>query len=319
MKKFNYAVFFFLLTFILVACSEESSSNNETVEADNSSDDKINIGSTVITSEHAFYVDIIDGMEIEAEKQGVDITISDPKSDAETQNKQISDFIQQDVDGLIVYGVDPSSSVPRVEEAIDQGIPVVTADMELKTDKINTYVGTNNKSAGEEAGKFAVDYIEENLNGEADVGIVVWESSVTQKDRAQGFIDEVEKVPGAEVVAQLPGNDQETSLESTQSLLQSHPDLDIIFTTNEGGALGAKNALEISGEEDVKIIGFDITEQLATAIEDGSILATIAQRPKLMGETTVESVVAAIEGEELDSNIPLSVELVTQDNVDEFK
>src|SRR5699024_8894308 len=134
--------------------------------------------------------------------------------------------------GVSVYGIDTSSSVSRVEEEIDQGIPVVTEDMELKTDKINTYVGTNNKLAGEEAGKFAEDYIEEYLNGEADVGIVVWESSVTQKDRAQGFIDEVEKVPGAEVVAQLPGNDQETSLESTQSLLQSHPDLDIIFITN---------------------------------------------------------------------------------------
>lgn len=336
MKK-NRLIFvlglFLTVSVLLFACGttdETSTSDNDESGAeaqdvtsdengtDGEEDSDIRIGSTVITAQHAFYVDVIKGMEDKASEEGVELQVVDPDHDLARQTKQIQDFIQQQVDALIVYGVDPEAIVPPVEEAIEAGIPVITADMKLSTDEVSTFIGTNNKEAGKIAGDFAAEYIEENLDGEAKVGILLWESSLTQQDRAAGFIEGVEAVSGVEIVAELPGNDRETSLSSTQSMLQSNPDLDIIFATNEGGALGAMSALEMDGNEDVQLIGFDITQELAGAIKEEKVLATVAQLPVLMGEMTVESALAVLNGEELDPITDLPAELVTVDNVDEM-
>ncbi|MFT9846579.1 substrate-binding domain-containing protein [Aneurinibacillus sp. REN35] len=296
---------------LLAACGDSETSG--------SGDKKTKLGVTVITAQHAFYVDVINGMKEEAKAKGVDIMVSDPNSDLAKQTNQIKDFIEQKVNGMIVYGVDPKAVVPSVEEAVNAKIPVVTADMKLETDKVATFIGTDNKAAGKMAGDYAAKYIKEKFDGKANVGILVWESSVAQKDRAKGFIEGVSSLSGVKVVSTLPGNDQDTSLKSTQNMLQANPDLDVIFTTNEGGALGAVNALQIVGNKNVKIIGFDITDQLSKAIEDEAVLATIAQQPKLMGKMAVDSALDAIDGKKLDPITPLPVQLVTKDNVKDFK
>lgn len=325
---------FTLLLILLVGCGSTgdnvaqnnneglSSNENDNFESSdgsaNSEEENIRLGATVITAQHAFYVDVIQGMEDKAAERGVDIQVVDPDHDLTKQTNQIRDFIQQQVDALIVYGVDPQAVVPPVEEAVNKGIPVITADLKLESDLVSTFIGTNNIEAGKIAGNFAAEYIDEHLGGEAEVGILLWESSPTQQDRAKGFIEGVEALPGVEVVAQLPGNDRATSMSSAQSMLQSHPDLDIIFATNEGGVLGAMNAMEIAENDKVQLIGFDITQELANSIKEDKVLATVAQLPKLMGEKAVESALSVLNGEELDPVIDLPAELVTKENVDDF-
>ncbi len=48
--------------------------------------------------------------------------------------------------------------------------------------------------------------------------------------------------------------------------------------------------------KDVKIVGFDLTEEASSGITDGTILAMIQQQPKEMGRLAVEAVVKAIKG-----------------------
>lgn len=330
MKNNNFWFTFILLTVIsifLIGCNstEDVGTNNEVDDSTSEDVEKqldaedIRIGATVITAQHAFYVDVINGMEDKANEAGVGIQVVDPDHDLARQTKQIKDFIQQKIDALIVYGVDPEAVVPPVEEAIEAGIPVVTADMKLNSDKVSTFIGTDNRAAGKIAGDFVAEYVEDNLDGEAKVGIIVWESSITQRDRAAGFIEGIEALPGIEVIGEFPGNDRATSLSSAQSMLQSHPDLDFIFATNEGGALGAMNALEIADNSGVELIGFDITAELTDAIIDGKVLATVAQLPRLIGETTVESVLEILDGKEIDEIIDIPAELVTEENAENFR
>ena len=48
------------------------------------------------------------------------------------------------------------------------------------------------------------------------------------------------------------------------------------------------------------------------AVEEGRMLATVAQKPELMGETAVETAEKLIAGEEVEQSMPVEVELITK-------
>jgi len=276
------------------------------------------IGSTVYTTQHEFYADVISGMEMEAEEQGVRLVVSDANSDVTTQTNQIDDYAIQRVDAMIVYGVDPVAIVPAVEEAVNAGIPVVTCDMPLETDMAATFIGSDNWMLGEEAGKYAVEYIENELGGEAKIGVVTWLASVAQQERFEGFEAQVKELPGVEIVAVGDGDGREEAMSSAEDILQANPDLDLMYGSNEGTVVGSMAAIESAGR-DVPIVGVDISQDVIRGIEQGQIIATIAQQPVLLGQYAVQAAIDAIDGKELDDTIVVPVETVTSENVDDFK
>ncbi|MGO0914044.1 substrate-binding domain-containing protein, partial [Clostridioides difficile] len=115
------------------------------------------------------------------------------------------------------------------------------------------------------------------------------------------------------------GYDREESLNTVENLIQSNPDVDIIYATAENSVLGAKAALESAKNKDVKIVGFDLTEEASSGITDGTILAMIQQQPKEMGRLAVEAVVKAIKGEKVEKNIPVPALLYDKENIKDFK
>ena len=76
-------------------------------------------------------------------------------------------------------------------------------------------------------------------------------------------------------------------------------------------ALGAVEAIAASGK-DIKVVGFDATDDAVAAVEEGRMLATVAQKPELMGETAVETAEKLIAGEEVEQSMPVEVELITK-------
>ena len=71
-----------------------------------------------------------------------------------------------------------------------------------------------------------------------------------------------------------------------------------IFGCNEGSTNGAGNAVKAAGAE-VVCVGFDKSDAILGLIQDGYILATMAQNPDVMGAEGVKAAVAALNGENL--------------------
>jgi ribose transport system substrate-binding protein len=67
------------------------------------------------------------------------------------------------------------------------------------------------------------------------------------------------------------------------------------------------------------VVGFDGTPDALLAIEAGSMAATIAQQPKVLGRTAVEQAVKAARDEQVQQVIDVEVKAVTRKNVTEFK
>ncbi|WP_313246780.1 substrate-binding domain-containing protein [Clostridioides difficile] len=278
----------------------------------------LTIGVSTITLQHQFFIDIDEGIKEKAKELGVKVIVNDPDQDVAKQTSAIEDFIQQNVDGMIVLGTDNSAIVPAVEGAFEK-MPVVTVDAVLNTENITSYVGTVSYDAGKKLGEYTKKYIDEKLGGKSEIAIVTDLKSQIQMQRIDGFKDALKGSANVKILNSQPGYDREESLNTVENLIQSNPDVDIIYATAENSVLGAKAALESAKNKDVKIVGFDLTEEASSGITDGTILAMIQQQPKEMGRLAVEAVVKAIKGEKVEKNIPVPALLYDKENIKDFK
>ncbi len=280
---------------------------------------KVIIGSTVYTTQSEFHVDVIKGMKKIAEAGGAKLVISDANGEATKQNNDIEDFVEQKVDGIIIYGVDPVAIVQSAEYAVTRGIPVITCDMELKTDKVATFIGSNNAEAGRVAGEYAKKYIEANLGGRARIGVVTWLASVAQQQRLAGFKKGIGGSEGIKIVATQDGDGREKAMASAENIMQANPDLDMFFGTNEGSTIGCFSAVQSAGKKKIRIIGIDISNDAIRGLEEGTIFGLVAQQPVLLGELSVRALFDLLDGKTLARNIECPIKLVTKENAAEFK
>ncbi|MCC0644080.1 MULTISPECIES: substrate-binding domain-containing protein [unclassified Clostridioides] len=301
---------------MLTGCSMDGPSKSE--KKDSSAKKDLTIGVSTITLQHQFFIDIDEGIKEKAKELGVKVIVNDPDQDVAKQTSAIEDFIQQDVDGMIVLGTDNSAIVPAVEGAFEK-MPVVTVDAVLNTENITSYVGTVSYDAGKKLGEYTKKYIDENLGGKSEIAIVTDLKSQIQMQRIDGFKEALKGSANVKILNSQPGYDREESLNTVENLVQSNPNVDIIYATAENSVLGAKAALESAKNKDVKIVGFDLTDEAATGITDGTVLAMIQQQPKEMGRLAVEAVVKAIKGEKVEKNIPVPALLYDKENIKDFK
>ncbi|MFZ0075671.1 MAG: substrate-binding domain-containing protein, partial [Exiguobacterium undae] len=116
-----------------------------------------------------------------------------------------------------------------------------------------------------------------------------------------------------DVVAKQSANfDRAKGLSVMENILQNNKDIKAVFAHNDEMALGAVEALKAAGMEDVKVIGFDATDDAVKAVEDGKMAGTVAQKPAEIGKTGIDTAIKHLKGETVEKNIPVELDLIKQ-------
>lgn len=98
-----------------------------------------------------------------------------------------------------------------------------------------------------------------------------------------------------------------------ENIIQGSDDMDAVFAHNDEMALGAVEALQSNGMlEDVIVVGFDATDDARAAVKEGTMDATIAQQPEVIGEKAIEAAASVAGGEYIDEFIPVELKMVTE-------
>ncbi|MDA3919080.1 MAG: substrate-binding domain-containing protein [Salinisphaera sp.] len=113
--------------------------------------------------------------------------------------------------------------------------------------------------------------------------------------------------------------ERNAAMNATQNMLTSHPDLDGLFSVNDGGTLGALVALG-STKNNVKLATIDGNPEVIKAMQQPNtpIVVDVAQHP---GKEVVEGLKLAIKkyrGEKSPKTIPVDVTPVTPKDVASF-
>jgi len=273
------------------------------------------IGLSVSTLNNPFFVTLRDGAQSAADEAGAELIVSDAQNDTAQQQDDIQNFVTQQVNVILVNPVDSDAVVPAIEAANQANIPVIALDRGASGGELATTIASDNVQGGNLAGEELI-----RLVGSGSVAQLEGTPGADPaRDRGQGFQDAIDAQSAVEVVASQSANfDRAEGLNVAENILQANPDIAGIFAQNDEMALGAVQALGGSAGDDVKVVGFDAIEDALSAIQDGTMNATVAQQPAEIGSLGVENAISVINGESVEENIPVEVQLVTPENVSEF-
>ena len=271
------------------------------------------IGLSVSTQNNPFFVSLADGAKKAADELGVKLTIVDAGDDVTKQVADIEDLISKDISVLIVNPVDSDAVAGAVQNAIDQGIKVISVDRVVNGVTVDCQIASDNVAGAELATQYIVDTLGENIKVAELQGTSGASAAI---DRGTGFHNIADA--SLDVVASQVANfDRTQGMSVMENILQANPDVKAVFAANDEMALGALEAISGAGK-DVMVVGFDATDDALQAIREGRMAATIAQQPELIGYRAVENAVKLINKEEIPASIPVEVTLVTAENVDTY-
>ncbi|WP_299817617.1 ABC transporter substrate-binding protein [uncultured Jannaschia sp.] len=268
--------------------------------------------------QHQFWQAVKAGADRAAEEEGVRITFEGPDNETmvDRQIDMLSASLANNPAAIGFAALDSQAAIPLLRQAQEAGIPVVAFDSGVDSDIPVTTATTDNVAAA----ALAADKMAELIGGSGKVAVVAHDqTSRTGIDRRDGFLDRMEsEYPDIEVVSvQYGAGDQLQSTEVAKAILTANPDLDGMFGTNEGSAIGVVNAVREMGAEGLTVIGYDSGQAQIDAIREGIMAGAITQNPIGIGYETVKAAVAAINGEELPEVIDTGFYYYDQSNIDD--
>lgn len=285
-----------------------SGCNAITIDGEENTSDKSGgtvIGFSVSTLNNPFFVTLTEGAKAAAGEKQVDLVVVDAGDDAAKQASDIEDLVSRNVGVLIVNPVDSDAVAPAVQSALSQGVKVISVDRAVNGVDVDCQIASDNVAGA----RMATEYLKELIGEGGKVAELqgVPGASATI-DRGEGFHQVADT--GFDVAASQTANfNRAEGMSVMENILQSDGTVKGVFAHNDEMALGAAEAVAASGK-DIKIVGFDATDDAQKAVKDGKMAATVAQKPDKMGETAVETALRIMAGETVEKSIPVEVELI---------
>ena len=304
MKKIVSMAIMLCMMFCLAGCNAITI-DGEGEAAENAGNGSI--GLSVSTLNNPFFVSLAEGAEEAAEKAGVKLAVADAGDDSAKQQNDIEDLISRNVSVLIVNPVDSDAVAPAVQNAVSLGIKVISVDRVVNGVDVDCQIASDNVAGAKVATEYLIEQIGEGAKVAELQGVPGASATI---DRGAGFHEAADEV--LDVAASQSANfERAEGMSVMENILQSEPELKGVFAHNDEMALGALQAIAAS-KKDIKVVGFDATDDAVNEVKAGQMTATVAQKPELMGETAILTAIKLIAGEEVEKSLPVEVELVTK-------
>lgn len=261
---------------------------------------------------HIFWQTVHAGALKAAAEYGFEVEWNAPtlEIDSSRQIEIVDSMVNKHLAGIVLAPVDKNALVAVVERAAAAGIPVSIFDSALDSNKKVSFVATNN----EEGGRMAARRLAEVIGGKGKVAVIGFmPGSASTMEREHGFQDEMRKnYPRVDVVAMQFGMaDRAKSMAATENILTAHPDLAGLFADNESSLAGTVQALKGRGAKNVKLVGFDASDQLIGDLKAGFIDSLVVQNPFRMGYEATKAIGQKLKGETPQASIDSGATLVT--------
>lgn len=283
---------------------------------------------SVVFQQDQFFKTIQMGMNAAAEAAGATLLEGNSDSKPEKEISLIDTYIARGVDAIVISPVSKVASIPALKRAKDKGIFIVTYNSTIDDPSIPiSYLNSKQRDLGNTTGQLAAKFIADKMGGSVKVATLGFKALLPEisADRVDGFIEEAEKGGTVTVVSQQDAWLAEKAVQVAGDIITANPDINIIYAANEGGTVGAVQAVRNAGKQgEIFVFGVDGTEQLVSFIldDDNVLQAVTAQQPYVMGEMAVNAAIAAAKGETVDKTVIVPVLGLTRTDkpaVEEFQ
>ncbi|MDY4694068.1 MAG: ABC transporter substrate-binding protein [Blautia sp.] len=247
-----------------------------------------------------------------SEENGYELIFDDAQQKQENQLTAIRNFIQQEVDYILLAPVTETGWDTVLQEAKDAGIPVIIVDrmVDVSDDSLyTTWVGTDSLLEGRKAAEWLNAYATAKQIDAKDINVVDIQGTIgstAQIGRSQGLQEGVDKY-GWNLLAQQSGEfTQAKGQEVMESMLKQYDNINVVYCENDNEAFGAIDAIEAAGKKvgsdiangEIMVISFDTTNAGLTDTLAGKITCDVECNP-LHGPRVEELIKALEAGEEV--------------------
>jgi ribose transport system substrate-binding protein len=238
------------------------------------------------------------------------------QADIAGQVNLVNDMVSRKVSGIMIAATDAKALVDPVEKAVAAGVPVVTLDSGVDSQKPYAYIATDNIAAA----KTAADVLGGLIGGKGTVGdIGITAGSQTGREREDGFVKRMKaKHPEVKVLAvQYTGCDPAKSLNIATDMLTGNPGLVGFYGACDGPGTGiAQLVKQRNMKGKIKSVSFDVSPDQFLLFLDGYLDALIVQDPFQMGYRGVYAMDQVIHKQPVkDKLVAIPAKVVTLKNI----
>ena len=233
----------------------------------------------------------------------------DVKDDAK-QIECINNAIAGGAQAILLAANGPDAVTESLKEAVAAGVKIVYVDSAASYPAIQT-LATDNKAAGKTAGEEMITALKAAGIEEGKIGIVnVNAATASTVAREEGFRSAFEGTGFTLLETQYGEGDAAKSKDIAANYITQG--VVGIFGANEGSTVGAGNAIQEAGETVIGV-GFDKSDMIMQLINDGYLLATMAQNPDVMGYEGMKTAVNALSGQDTGAeNVDTGVSVISK-------
>ena len=279
---------------------------------------QIKMGVVQMTQDIQVQVAMKEGIEEQAKKMGVELTLFDGMQKVERQISAMENMIASKVDAIILNPADAAGIIPAVEAANKANIPVVTFDTDAKGGKRAVFVESDNHRFGQLIG----EYLVWKLKGKGNIGVLDWPYVTAVTDRDDSFNGVVRNFPDMKIVQTEMAATREKGMTAAENILQAHPDINAFYAINDPGALGAYQAIKARGLDGKVIIATgDGDMESVKLIRDAktSMKYDSAQFGKEIGRQALMAAYNTVLGQQVIKHVLIPVMPITIDNANKYQ
>ncbi len=256
-----------------------------------------------------------------AESCGWNLIATDAAGSAAKQVADVDSMIAQGIDVLFLPPREEKPLLPAVMKARAAGIPTFLVDRSVDEAVAQpgkhfvSFLGSDFIDQGRRVAEWTLA----NFDGEK--GVIVELEGTTgsspANDRRKGFDDVMAQHDNMTIVASQTGDfARDLGRQVMETLLQAHPDVNIVYAHNDEMAIGAIQALELAGRkpgEDVLVVSIDGTRDALQAIIDGKMGVTVESSP-FFGPLACDVMKRYAAGETIEPWVQVQDRIFTKDN-----
>jgi simple sugar transport system substrate-binding protein len=280
MKKLISLVLVFALVFSLAACGTKDSATS------NKAGEKVTVGVVQTNANESDWRTANTKSFNEAfSEAGFETKMVFGEGDHAKQISQAQQLIQEEVDYLVVLGLQAAGWEDVAKAAKEAGIPFIMADrmLDLPDETLYTAMVCSDFEA---EGKKAVDWLKTQALAENKIVVLGGDTGATAQIGRSKAMEDGAKANGWEIVfnQNMKGWDETLAKQAVADLIAGGTEFNVIYAENDNMARGACAAMDAAGitygkDGDVTVIAFDANQWALQLVLEGKFNLDVECNP----------------------------------------
>ncbi len=315
------AMFLLITALLFGACVSAPQNGGNTAQTNspqknNDPNRKIKIGFAMDTLKEERWQRDRDAFEAHCKKMNVECVITVANNVAERQASDVENLLTQGVDVLVIAPHDATQAASMVEKAKAQGVPVISYDRLINSDKLDLYISHQVPVIGRKIAEYALQKVPEG-NYVMVYGAGTDNNAVIMKKEQLAVLQPSIDSGKIKIVAEDFMNDWKPELAlnfAENALTKNNDNIKAFVVSNDGMAGGVISALEkrkLTGT--VLVTGQDAQKDALQRIAQGTQTMTVYKPIVDLANAAVEAAIKLAKKESLAAAKPFRNETIGKD------